>query len=251
MNCFVIQPFDGGKFDKRFKDVLEPAIRESQLEPYRVDRDPDVSIPIESIEKGIQSAAVCLADITTDNPNVWFELGFAISANKPVVMVCAGERSTKFPFDVQHRSIIKYSTESSGDFDDLRKKIVVRLTTILKKEATLERLAATPLATASGLSQYELVVLATIAGAAWTPDGLVTVSEIKRDAGKAGITTIATTLGLRKLVKAGFIEPGTATDEDGDSYVAFNITSEGWDWIAANEGKFVLQKPPQNEDVPF
>ncbi len=53
--CFVIQPFDGGKFDKRFDDILVPAIRDAGLEAYRVDRDPTVSIPIEQIESGIES----------------------------------------------------------------------------------------------------------------------------------------------------------------------------------------------------
>src|SRR5688572_3287132 len=74
-SCFVIQPFDAGRFDKRFEDVFSPAITESGLTPYRVDRDPSVSIPIDEIESGIRSCAVCLADVTLDNPNVWFELG--------------------------------------------------------------------------------------------------------------------------------------------------------------------------------
>ena len=73
--CFIIQPFDAGKFDKRFEDVYEPAIRAAGVEPYRVDRDPGVDVPIDAIEDCIRGAAVCLADITTDNPNVWYELG--------------------------------------------------------------------------------------------------------------------------------------------------------------------------------
>src|SRR5688500_4903361 len=99
-NCFIIQPFDGGRFDKRFQDVFEPAVAESGLTPYRVDKDPNVTIPIEDIESNIRSAVVCLADITLDNPNVWFELGFAIASNKPVVLVCGDERTSRFPFDV-------------------------------------------------------------------------------------------------------------------------------------------------------
>lgn len=47
--CFVIQPFDGGKFDKRFEDVFAPAIRQAGLEPYRVDRDPEATISIEML----------------------------------------------------------------------------------------------------------------------------------------------------------------------------------------------------------
>ncbi len=86
--CFVIQPFDGGNFDNRCEDVFAPAIKESGFDPYRVDRDPSASIPIDEIQRGIKQAAVCLADITLDNPNVWFELGYALSAGKSVVMVC-------------------------------------------------------------------------------------------------------------------------------------------------------------------
>jgi len=78
--CFVIQPFDsGGKFDKRFKDLLKPALAEAGLEVYRVDQDPSVDIPIKSIESQIQKATICLADITDNNPNVWYELGFAFA----------------------------------------------------------------------------------------------------------------------------------------------------------------------------
>lgn len=65
--CFVIQPFDSGKFDKRFEDVYRPASESASLEAYRVDKDPAVAIPIDSIEEGIRQAAVCLADITADN----------------------------------------------------------------------------------------------------------------------------------------------------------------------------------------
>jgi hypothetical protein len=58
--CFVIQPFDGSVFDKRYEDVLVPAISETGLDPYRVDRDPYVSIPIEDIQNGIKNADVVL-----------------------------------------------------------------------------------------------------------------------------------------------------------------------------------------------
>ncbi len=49
--CFVIQPFDNDKFDKRFKDVFEPAIQKANLEPYRVDRDMSVKILLMRLKK--------------------------------------------------------------------------------------------------------------------------------------------------------------------------------------------------------
>src|ERR1022692_861504 len=104
--CFVIQPFDKGRYDKRYEDVFVPAIKDAGLEPYRVDRDLGVSIPIAEIQSGIESSQACLAEISTDNPNVWFELGYAIASQREVVMVCSEERTAHFPFDVQHRAII-------------------------------------------------------------------------------------------------------------------------------------------------
>src|SRR5262245_43027403 len=135
--CFVIQPFDGGVFDKRYEDVFAPAISEAGLDAYRVDQDPNVAVPIEDIENGIREARVCLADITLDNPNVWFELGFAFSAGKNVVLVCSSERTTKFPFDVQHRSIIRYTSESPRDFETLKKSITTKIKAFMHREESL------------------------------------------------------------------------------------------------------------------
>ncbi len=126
-NCFVIQPFDGGVFDSRYSDVFSPAIIDAGLLPYRADQDPGISIPIQSIEEGIRNSLICLADISIDNPNVWFELGYAFSAGKQVVLVCSSERTNKFPFNIQHRAIIKYKLESSSDFENLKKAITKKL----------------------------------------------------------------------------------------------------------------------------
>lgn len=126
-SCFVIQPFDGGRFDKRYTDTFQPAIKAAGLDPYRVNRDPSVSIPINEIEQGIRGAAVCFAEITLDNPNVWFELGYAIAAEKEICMICSKERQDKFPFDIQHRHIILYGMDSLSDFGALGTKITARL----------------------------------------------------------------------------------------------------------------------------
>jgi hypothetical protein len=32
--CFMIQPFDGGKFDKRFDEVFKPAVTAAGVEPH-------------------------------------------------------------------------------------------------------------------------------------------------------------------------------------------------------------------------
>ena len=138
--CFMIQPFDQAKFDRRYKDIFKPAIERAGFEADRVDEDPSVTVVIDRIEKGINDSSVCLAEITTDNANVWFELGYALARKKPVVMICEKHVRTKFPFDVQHRNILEYDTGSRSDYEELGTKIVDRLKAIDKTQAVVEQL---------------------------------------------------------------------------------------------------------------
>jgi len=131
--CVVIQPFNKEPFEKRYKDIYKPAIEKASFRPYRVDEDPSVIIPIETIEAKIKESDLCFADITTDNPNVWYELGFAFAQSKPVILVCSSEREGSFPFDIRHRYVIKYETESTSDYEKVKKEITERIKAVMKK----------------------------------------------------------------------------------------------------------------------
>lgn len=254
--CFVMQPFDRAMFDKRYTDVFEPAIREAGLEPYRVDRDPAASIPIREIEDGIRAAEVCFAEISTDNPNVWFELGYAIALGQDVVLVCSDQRTSRFPFDIQHRAIITYQTESTSDFADLKKAIVERIKAIRAKEKSIDALAARPvLEPTEGLSDHEIVALVTVAVGANLPGGAVSAWSVKRDCERAGYTDIAVTLALRSLIRRRYIETSFDADDRGEQYATYNTTERGLDWLEANQGRLVLRRKVQqktgDDDVPF
>ena len=259
--CFVIQPFDLGKFDKRYDDVYEPAISKAGLEAYRVDRDPNVDIPIDAIEEGIRKAVVCLADITTDNPNVWYELGFAFATGKPVIMVCSEERTgRKYPFDIQHRSVVNYKTESLRDFEQLRESLTKRIKAQAEKGEALRQIAETEqVAPLEGLSQPELFVLAAVTGDTTIPGDTVSAHIIKNEVERAGLTNIGFSLGLRRLIAKAYIKITTEQEYNSDPYQALTITEPGWDWIEANESKFVVRKPDNRQstfadlgdDIPF
>lgn len=218
--CFVIQPFDAGKFDKRFEQVFKPAIEAAGIEAYRVDKDPRVDVPIDSIEEGIRSAAVCLADITTDNPNVWYELGYAFASGRPVVMVCSEERTgRKYPFDIQHRTVISYLVEAPGDFETLKSMLTERLKAVMERGAAIEKIAESqPVATIEGLSQPELLVIALIAGETSFPSESTSIYHVKRSAEQSGLTNVGFSLGLRRLEAKDFISLGEEADRDGDPY---------------------------------
>lgn len=251
--CFVIQPFDGGKFDKRYEDVFRPAIEAANLEPYRVDRDPSVAIPIEDIESGIRRADVCLADISADNPNVWFELGFAIAAEKQVILICSSERSERFPFDVQHRSILNYKTDSTRDFQELAASITTRIKAALAKNLELGSLAKmNAVADTQGLSQHEIVALVTAAQSMNAPDDYASSYTVRQDMNAAGFTDIAVALAIAGLVKKEMLTTQRLSDRDyNEEYIAYTVLPRGFDWLDANLDKLVLKKSasvPTNQE---
>jgi hypothetical protein len=249
--CFVMQPFDQGVFDQRYEDVFAPAIRDAGLEPYRVDQDPKVSIPIQDIELGIRDAAICLAEITQDNPNVWFELGFALACGKEVVLVCSKERTTKFPFDVQHRMIINYPTGAPRDFKKLQKDITARIKAYLQKVEKLSAVAEiSKVEKFEGLEQHEVVCIAAIAENLDHPDDHTSAYQVKRDMEASGFTNVATTIALASLLKKEFISHSRYRDYPAeDYYTGYSLTETGWTWVLANKDKFKLRKP-EDDDIP-
>jgi nucleoside 2-deoxyribosyltransferase len=261
----VIQPFDKGRFDKRYRDVFAPAIEAAGLEPYRVDRDPGASIIIEEIETRIRDADVCLADITTDNPNVWFELGYALASGKEVCLICADERVERYPFDVQHRLILKYSCESRSDFDELKEKVSERLRAILSKRQKLQKISSvSPLKDTEGLSQHEIITLCTIVENRTGPTSGISLDRIIEDMKALGYNKLAVNLGIEKLLMKDMIE---ITSEEGwddwnkDTYTydAYRLTPLGFEWLLKNEQKLNLRREEQvsnandnlDDEIPF
>jgi len=264
--CCVFQPFDRGPFDKRYDDTLSPAITAAELEPYRVDRDDGVAIPIESLHEEIRSATLCLADISTQNPNVMYELGFAIASGKDVVLICSNQRSEPFPFDIQHRGIIQYASDSASDFERLKNDIVHRITAILKKQAATHEIAsASPVKSTHGLQPHEVTALAFVMMNAAGVGSGVPHYTITSDMERAGYTMAATQLGLIRLTRLGFVESFEEGDDyRNDSWIAYRLTSTGQDWLLENQDRLEMRISAQQvakesqkqvelteDDVPF
>lgn len=240
--CFIIQPFDGGPFDKRFDDVLAPAVQSAKLEPYRVDRDPSVTVLIDSIENGIREAAACLVDISSDNPNVWFELGYALALEKPVVLICSSQRHSRFPFDIQHRPVIKYDTESPSDFDQLRTSIAERLGAAMSKESRVQSLAATPLRDTEGLESHEIAALVLIAETDLEGDSAPSAQSLKSDMARVGYTDLATVLAVKALRAKKLVTAVEVQTYNGDGYVGYQLLDGGTKWLMTNRNRLMLRK---------
>lgn len=252
--CFVIQPFDKGNFDDRYNDTFQPAIQNAGLEPYRVDKDFSVRVPIDTIEENIRLSKICFAEITTDNPNVWYELGYAFASSKDVVMVCSDERQSKFPFDIQHKHIITYKTGSSSHFETLKNNITEKLKAFLHKGKQVQNLIDNPVKESEGLKQHEISMMILLLENQLAEDQTVSAMRLQRDMEAIGFTRAASNMAFRELKGKLLIEQDIAYSEQGDKYYVFKLTIKGENWLLNNQDKIQFRKPQANntiDDLPF
>jgi hypothetical protein len=248
--CCVFQPFDKGDFDKRFDDVLAPAIEAAGMEPYRVDRDAGSTIPVETLHQEIRTATICVADITTRNPNVMYELGYAIAAEKDVVIISAPS-TEKYPFDIQHRGILPYSVGSISDFKKLESELTKKLNALLDKQEKVSSIAAvSPVKSSDGLQPHEVTTLALLLANSDSSEDEVPAYVIKQEMRKNGYTEVGTRLALVRLVTLKYAKTELRSDEFGNQYAAYNLTSMGEEWLLENQGKLQLVTPNPNKKSP-
>jgi hypothetical protein len=105
-SCFVMMPF-ALPLGEYYIKIFEPAIIKSGLKPMRADDEIfGTGKIIDQIWKGINSSKVLIAELTSRNPNVFYELGIAHALKKPVVLISENEKDV--PFDLQHVRVIYY-----------------------------------------------------------------------------------------------------------------------------------------------
>lgn len=138
-SCFVVMPF-GGAIGGYFQHVYEPAIKKAGLKAVRADADIfGTGKIIDQIWSGINSAKVLVAELTTRNPNVFYELRLAHALNKPVVLVSSNEQDV--PFDLQHIRVIYYDVNDPFWGQKLIEKVAENILSALKnpEEAVFKR----------------------------------------------------------------------------------------------------------------
>jgi hypothetical protein len=118
--CFVMMPF-GEWFDRYYQEIYAPAIKEAGFEPIRADELFTTGSVVEQIWEQIQKAKVLLADLSGKNANVFYELGLAHAAKKPVVFTSGVVEDV--PFDLRHLRVIIYDTREPEWAPRLRKSI--------------------------------------------------------------------------------------------------------------------------------
>lgn len=104
--CFVMQPF-AAPLGSYYESIYKPAIEQAGLVALRADAEIFGTGKImDQIWSGIRSATVLIAELTSKNPNVFYELGLPHALEKPVVLVSSNEEDV--PFDLRYIRVILY-----------------------------------------------------------------------------------------------------------------------------------------------
>lgn len=119
-SCFVMMPF-GHWPDIYYKEIYVPAINDAGFEPIRGDELFTTGSVVEQIWEQIEKSKVLLADLTDKNANVFYELGLAHAARKPVVFTAGNINDV--PFDLRHLRVITYDIRQPNWANILRSSV--------------------------------------------------------------------------------------------------------------------------------
>ncbi len=126
--CFVLMPFTED-WSKGTWRAIQLAVKDYNMHAIRADETPG-KIIMEDIWKEINSAQLIIADVSKQNPNVFYELGIAHVLNKDGLLL--SQTKEVVPFDVFPFRRIDYEPTRNG-YARLRANIV----NALQKRGTL------------------------------------------------------------------------------------------------------------------
>jgi hypothetical protein len=139
-NCFVVMGF-GEKtdfqsnpqrilnLDKTFEYIIAPTVAECGLECIRADKIIHSTVIDKPMYEHLLEADLVIADLSTSNANAIYELGVR-HALRPHTTIVMAEKNFKFPFDLNHVSILTY--EHLGH--EIGHGEVKRVTKVLKEK---------------------------------------------------------------------------------------------------------------------
>ena len=113
--AFVVMQFSDA-FNALYTDVIKPTCEQFGLTTIRADDIYKSGLIINDIARSIEEASVIIADVTTDNPNVFYEVGYAHGIKKPTILLSDRTRE-KLPFDVSGFRTLFYDNTIGGKSD--------------------------------------------------------------------------------------------------------------------------------------
>lgn len=128
-SCFVLMPF---KTDMQpiYNDHIKKVCKQLKINVTRADQIFSTNALMEDINKSVLNASVIIADLTGNNPNVFYETGICHALGKTVILITQEETA---PSDLMHIKRIPYKF-TPPSMKQLEKILAETLKTVLKIE---------------------------------------------------------------------------------------------------------------------
>jgi hypothetical protein len=126
VKCFIVMPFDQ-KRNFLYETVIKPTL---ELHPsivfdfMRADEPLTTGKITDEITEFIEGSEFIIADVSSTNPNVYYELGFAHARSKKAILLFERVEGQKLilPFDIQDFRCHAYTFSKDG-FDIIKQKL--------------------------------------------------------------------------------------------------------------------------------
>lgn len=138
--AFVIMQIGNRELDKVYNEVFVPAIKESNLEPRRIDKHNKGGLLKSEIISFIEESEIIIADLTNERPNCYLEIGYSMGIGKFHNLILTSREDhnpdssnykkggPKVHFDLTGYDILFWNQDDLNKFkEDLTKRISRRL----------------------------------------------------------------------------------------------------------------------------
>jgi nucleoside 2-deoxyribosyltransferase len=119
--AFVAMSFHES-LDPLWKNSIEPALSETNYDPFRVDRREHNEKIDDYIVAEIRRSGLLVADFTGQRNGVYFEAGFALGLGIPVIWCCKESEKEQLHFDTRQYNHILWKTP-----EDLKTQLINRI----------------------------------------------------------------------------------------------------------------------------
>jgi hypothetical protein len=121
LRSLVITPFDAA--GRRVHDTVERALLDLNVELARLENVAGAPLTNVIIDF-IRSSDFLVVDITRQNPNVFYELGFAHAMNKPTILIASTETTGEIPADLSGIQIFVYDPSNLRELGSYLRRAV-------------------------------------------------------------------------------------------------------------------------------
>ncbi len=112
--AFIVMQFSS-PYNEVYSHVIKSVCEELGIESVRADEIYGPGIIIKDVTDRIARSQVIIADISPTNLNVYFEVGYALALNKPIILLAQRQVSgTQLPFDLSAFRVLFYDDTIGG-----------------------------------------------------------------------------------------------------------------------------------------